>query len=199
MPDGLRAGNRPEPLESRMPRKWPVLFGEGPTEKGWLTSTSPAAYSTLRGGANGNVGPLPDAHKCRDLARAIAPQRWTRARLLRRLLRALWRGEVARAQRVLRRQRPQAADPQAVDTLQTYLEARAEWIPDYRARRRYIGNGLGEKANDRIVARRQKRRGMRWSVQTSDALAALRTLLLNEGWETYWQYRCCLPLTRVAA
>ena len=50
MPDGRRAGHRHESLESRMLRKWPVLFGEGPTEKGWLTSTSPAAYSTLRRG-----------------------------------------------------------------------------------------------------------------------------------------------------
>jgi hypothetical protein len=40
---------------------------------------------------------------------------------------------------------------------------------------------------------------MHWSVQTSAALAALRTLLLNEGWETYWHARCCPPLTRVAA
>ncbi len=72
----------------------------------------------------------------------------------------------------------------------TYLEARAAWIPNYRPRRRqrrYIGNGLGEKANDRIVARRQKRKGMQWSVETSDALAALRTLLLNGGWEDYWR------------
>jgi len=38
-----------------------------------------------------------------------------------------------------------------------------------------------------IVARRQKRKGMQWSVETSDALAALRTLLLNDGWEGYWQ------------
>lgn len=63
---------------------------------------------------------------------------------------------------------------------------------NYRARRRqrrFIGNGLGEKANDRIVARRQKRKGMQWSVETTDALAALRTLLLNDGWDTYWQQR----------
>src|SRR5689334_1788153 len=82
--------------------------------------------------------------------------------------------------------------------------ARAAWIPDYGARRRqrrYIGNGLGEKANDRIVVRRQKRREMQWSVQTSDALAALRTLSLNEGWETYWQERHvpCLAVARAAA
>jgi hypothetical protein len=77
-----------------------------------------------------------------------------------------------------------------LEALRAYLAARAAWIPDYRARRRqrrYSGNGLGEKANVRLVVRRQKRRGMQWSVQSSDALAALRTLLLNDGWQTYWQ------------
>jgi len=34
--------------------------------------------------------------------------------------------------------------------------------------------------------------GMQWSADTSDALAALRTLLLNEGWDAYWQsYQPC--------
>jgi len=130
------------------------------------------------------------AQKCRDHARTICPNPAARVLLLRRLFRWLWGGDVSRAMRVLARQRPQAADPAAVDTLTTYLEARADWIPNYRLRRRqrrFIGNGLGEKANDRIVARRQKRKGMQWSVETSDALAALRTLLLNDGWEGYWQ------------
>jgi hypothetical protein len=31
-------------------------------------------------------------------------------------------------------------------------------------------------------------------VQPSDALAALRTLMLNGGWESYWQQREVLPL-----
>jgi len=35
---------------------------------------------------------------------------------------------------------------------------------------------------------------MQWSLETSDALAALRTLLLNGGWERYWQQRQILPL-----
>jgi len=35
---------------------------------------------------------------------------------------------------------------------------------------------------------------MQWSEATSDALAALRTLLLNGGWERYWQQRQILPL-----
>ncbi len=137
------------------------------------------------------------AQKCRDLASRIYPERSVRARLLGRLFRRLWGGDVTRAVRLLTGQRRQAADPQALDDLITYLRARAEWIPNYRARRRqrqYIGNGLGEKANDRIVVRRQKRRGMQWSVPTSDALAALRTLLLNEGSEDYWQERRLLRL-----
>ncbi len=102
-----------------------------------------------------------------------------------------------RAVGVLIRIRPQAADPAAVDDLMVYLEARTAWVPSYRLRRRqrrFIGNGLGEKANDRIVARRQKRKGMQWSVATVDALAALRTLLLNGGWEQYWQDRGDLGL-----
>jgi hypothetical protein len=38
--------------------------------------------------------------------------------------------------------------------------------------------------------------GMHWSKQTSDALAALRTLLLNGGWDLYWQKHQVLPLAR---
>ena len=132
------------------------------------------------------------AKKCRELARLICPDPAARLLLLRRLFRWLWGGDVVRAVGVLARVRPHAADPAAVDDLTAYLEARAEWIPNYRLRRRqrrFSGNGLGEKANDRIVARRQKRKGMHGSVATADALAALRTLLLNGGWETYWQDR----------
>jgi len=35
---------------------------------------------------------------------------------------------------------------------------------------------------------------MYWSVQTSDVLAALRTLILNGGWDRYWRHRQVLPL-----
>jgi len=35
---------------------------------------------------------------------------------------------------------------------------------------------------------------MQWSEATSDSLAALRTLMLNGGWERYWQTREVLPL-----
>ncbi len=78
---------------------------------------------------------------------------------------------------------------------------RAEWIPNYRQRRReqqYIGSGQVEKANDVLVARRQKHRGMQWSEATSDGLAALRTLMLNGGWERYWVEGEVLPLMEAA-
>jgi hypothetical protein len=47
------------------------------------------------------------------------------------------------------------------------------------------------------VARRQKGQGRHWSLETSDALAALRTLMLNGGWELYWRERQVLPLIAV--
>jgi hypothetical protein len=36
---------------------------------------------------------------------------------------------------------------------------------------------------------------MRWAAKTSGALAALRTLQLNDGWDAYWQDRRLIPLT----
>ena len=55
-----------------------------------------------------------------------------------------------------------------------------------------------EKANDLLVARRQKRRSMQWSEATSDGLTALRTLMLNGGWEGYWVDGEVLPLAEAA-
>ena len=84
-----------------------------------------------------------------------------------------------------------------MDELISYLQARAPWIPNYRQRRierQYIGSAHVEQATDLIVARRQKRRGMQWSEATRDALAALRTLMLNAGWDRSWQEREVLPL-----
>jgi len=105
--------------------------------------------------------------------------------LLRRLYRRLWRGDVEEALVVLETQRLEAKNEAKLDELITYLRARASWIPNYRQRRidrRYIASAHVEKANDLIVARRQKNRGMQWSEATSDGLAALRTVMLNGGW-----------------
>jgi hypothetical protein len=135
--------------------------------------------------------------KCLELSSRICRSRTAKAQLLRRLYRRLWRGDVPAAIAVLEAHRPETKNETKLEELIGYLQARAPWIPNYRQRRieqRYIGSGPVEKANDLIVARRQKNRGMQWSQATSDALAALRTLMLNGGWDRYWQQREVLPL-----
>ena len=69
--------------------------------------------------------------------------------------------------------------------------------PNYQQRwfhQQYIGSAHAEKACDLIVAHRQKNQGMHWSEATADALAALKTLTLNQAWDLYWQKRQVLPL-----
>ncbi len=135
--------------------------------------------------------------KCLELASRICRSKLAKAQLLRRLYRRLWGGDVPGAIRVLEAERPQAKNEAKLDELIGYLQARAAWIPNYRRRRierKYISSAHVEKTNDLIVARRQKNRGMQWSEQTSDALAALRTLMLNGGWDRYWQQHEVLPL-----
>ena len=134
--------------------------------------------------------------KCLDLSSRICRGKAASAQFLWRLEWRLWRGDVAAATALLDGYHPQAKDEAIVDTLIAYLQARQEWIPNYRQRRvdqQYVGSGHVEKANDLIVARPQKRRGMQWSRETSEALAALRTLMLTGGWDRYWQ-REVLPL-----
>jgi hypothetical protein len=135
--------------------------------------------------------------KCRELSSRICRGKQAERWLLPRLERRLWRGDVAAAIALLEAYRAETRNTEALDTFIMYLQAREDWIPNYRHRRiaqHSIGSGHVEKANDLIVARRQKGRGMQWSLETSDALAALRTLLLNGGWERYWQQRQILPL-----
>jgi hypothetical protein len=135
--------------------------------------------------------------KCRELSSRICRSKAAKAQLLRRLYRRLWRGDVPAAIAVLEAQRCEVRNEAKLDELLGYLQARAPWIVNERQRRierQYIGSAHVEKANDLIVARRQKNRGMQWSEATSDALAALRTLMLNGGWDRYWQQREVLPL-----
>jgi hypothetical protein len=135
--------------------------------------------------------------RCAELGSMICHNRKAKAALLGPLYRQLWQGQVSAAIGLLEAYRPQARNQERLDELIQYLHDRQAYIPNYRQRRReqhYIGSGQAEKANDLIVARRQKGTGMHWSVETSDALAALRTLMLNGGWDGYWRHRQVLPL-----
>jgi len=135
--------------------------------------------------------------KCYDLTSLICRGRKAKNELLGLLLKHLWRGQVQDALDILEEYRPQTKNIEKLNELIHYLQTRQAYIPNYqerRAHRQYIGSTHVEKANDLIVARRQKHQGMHWSERTSYALAALRTLLLNGGWDLYWQKHQILPL-----
>jgi hypothetical protein len=141
-------------------------------------------------------------HKCADFASMICPGKAAKAAFLGTLYRLLWHGQSAEAVAFLQGYRPLAKNPEKLEELSGYLQARQPYLVNYRQRYRdrlYIGSGQAEKANDLIVARRQKHQGMHWSQQTSQALAALKTLLLNDAWDRYWSHHQLLPLARLAA
>jgi hypothetical protein len=140
--------------------------------------------------------------RCAEEASRACRGRAAKARLLRRLRRRLWRSDVPGAMGVIGEEVPHARPGSSLPTFGEYLRARQAYIPDYRERWRtcrYIGSGQVEKANDLLVARRQKGKGMHWSGETSDALAALSTLKLNQEWERYWQQAQGQPALLAAA
>lgn len=129
--------------------------------------------------------------RCRELTSRIGTDRGSRRKLCQRVLKHLWRGEVSEGIAVLEAYRPQTKNEARLDELIGYVRNREESLVNYRERRRrreYIGSGGVEKANDILVARRMKRRGMHWSEETADGLAALRTLWCNQGWDRYWEH-----------
>ena len=137
------------------------------------------------------------AKKCSELTSMICNGIILKKSLLGKLICRLWIGDVESALSILQDYRPQAKNLEALDTLITYLSNRKSFLPNYKQRRvnrQFIGSGFAEKANDLIVSRRQKHQGMHWSQDVSDGLAALRTLVLNQGWDQYWQQGQVLPL-----
>lgn len=131
--------------------------------------------------------------KCKDRLSRLGGDKAARKALRQQVCRALWRGKVDPVLMALEQFRPHVGQAEgALDELIEYLQRHQAAVPDYgerRRERRYIGSGTAEKANDLIVARRQKRRGMHWNMRTSEGLARLRVLLLNHEWEAYWRQR----------
>ena len=135
--------------------------------------------------------------KCYDLTSMICRGKKAKQELMTLLLKYLWRGQTQDVLDILEEYRSHAKNIEKLDELIKYFNTRRAYIPNYqeqRLQRHYIGSAHVEKGNDLLVARRQKNQGMHWSEQTSDALAALQTILLNRGWEAYWQNSQVLPL-----
>jgi hypothetical protein len=135
--------------------------------------------------------------KSRELSCMFCHGRAAKKALLGPLFRHLWKGDVSSAITLLEDYRPQARNAAELEELILSLKERERFIPNYGQCRRelqYIGSGQVEKANDLLVAQRQKGQAIHWSLETSDALTALKTLILNGGWELYWRNREVLSL-----
>jgi hypothetical protein len=77
-----------------------------------------------------------------------------------------------------------------LEELQQYIIKHQDEICNYGYRKaigKVIGSGKGEKANDQLVAHRQKKKGQSWSQKGSGALTVLKTLEINNQWNKYWQ------------
>jgi hypothetical protein len=59
--------------------------------------------------------------------------------------------------------------------------------PFFRAQGMHIGSGIAEAACKTIVSTRAKRSGMRWTPEGIDALLPLRTSVLNDTYDSFWE------------
>jgi hypothetical protein len=59
--------------------------------------------------------------------------------------------------------------------------------PLFRAQGMQVGSGIAEAACKTVVSTRTKRAGMRWTPVGLDALLALRTAVLNNTYDAFWQ------------
>ncbi len=59
--------------------------------------------------------------------------------------------------------------------------------PAFRAQGMHVGSGIAEAACKTVVSARAKRAGMRWTPQGLDAVLALRTAVLDETYDDFWQ------------
>jgi hypothetical protein len=170
--------------------------------QGWVTFLADGAR-WLREFAQTHLNPLPHVEclldwyhlvkKVKDRISRMGGNKVEKQTLRRTVLRALWEGKSDRALELLAAYRATATNLKALTELEEYLRTRQAELPNYRerrAQRRYIGSGQVEKANDLLVARRQKNRGMHWNINTSEALARLKLLQLNHEWDAYWADGC---------
>ncbi len=115
--------------------------------------------------------------------------------ILQKLLRILWAGNVDEAIVYLQNLSESILRPNnRIDDLLRYIVKHREHIPSYALRSelglRNSSNRV-EKANDLIVAQRQKHNGMSWSHSGSGALAQISALLMNDELHSWLNEAVC--------
>ncbi len=122
--------------------------------------------------------------RCQEYLSMSAKGKQKRNEILQKLLRILWAGNVDEAMTYLQNLSKSVLRPNnRIDDLLRYIEKHREHIPPYALRSelglRNSSNRV-EKANDLVVAKRQKHNGMSWSYSGSGALAQISALLIND-------------------
>ncbi len=111
--------------------------------------------------------------------------------VLEKLLPLLWHGLVDQAINYLNSlSKSQIKNEKELHHLIGYLEKNRPMIPAYAVRRELglrNSSNRGEKANDLIVAARQKHNGMSWSKSGSVALASVTALKKNKEYKKWFQ------------
>ncbi len=122
--------------------------------------------------------------RCQEYLSMSAKGKQKRNEILQKLLRILWAGNVDEAIAYLQNLSKSVLCPNnRIGDLLRYIEKHREHIPPYALRSelglRNSSNRV-EKANDLVVAQRQKHNGMSWSSSGSGALAQISALMIND-------------------
>ena len=121
--------------------------------------------------------------RCQECLSMSAKGKERRNEILQKLLRILWAGNVDEAIAFLHNLDATVLRPNnRINELCQYIEKHREHIPPYALRAKLgLRNSSNrvEKANDLVVAQRQKHNGMSWSTSGSGALAQISALVAN--------------------
>ena len=180
----------PEVAQASLRREWGE-HGE-PLTVVAITDGARSIHSMLEGVFSPSVRVILDcyhlAKRTYQLLSMVARAKTERERMEGRVLPLLWRGRVSEALSYLRD--VPARREEALSSLLLYLENHASEIIDYERRAKAgkpIGSGRMEKAVDRAVGVRQKKKGMSWSEAGSRALSLLKVVELNGEWDELWE------------
>ena len=128
--------------------------------------------------------------KCKELLSMACKGSLIRNSILDKLLPLLWHGLVEQAVESLRQlPESQIKNQEELLHLIRYLEKNRPMIPAYEIRKQLElrnSSNRGEKANDLLVAQRQKNNGMSWSKAGSVALASVTALKKNQEYLTWF-------------
>lgn len=131
--------------------------------------------------------------KCKERLSMALKGSKIRNTVLGKLMPLLWHGLVDEAISYLK-ELPQELirNQKEIQSLLDYLEKNRPMIPAYAIRKRLglrNSSNRGEKANDLLVAERQKHNGTAWSKPGSVALASLTALKKNQEYKTWFHKR----------